>query len=36
MRALEAPSHAAPGREPDEEWFNVADAGPSRPVAFKT
>lgn len=30
LRAIETPSETAPGREPDEEWFYLADAGPSR------
>jgi len=30
LRAIETPTDVAPGREPDEEWFYLADAGPSR------
>ncbi len=30
MRAIEAPTEALPGRTPDEEWFYLRDAGPSR------
>jgi hypothetical protein len=30
LRAVEAPTQTAPGRAPDEEWFYLADAGPSR------
>jgi hypothetical protein len=30
VRAVESPTETAPGREPDEEWFYLADAGPSR------
>jgi hypothetical protein len=29
LRAVEAPTETAPGRQPDEEWFYLADAGPS-------
>ncbi len=28
--AIEAPTEALPGREADEEWFYLRDAGPSR------
>ena len=28
--AVRAPTETAPGREPDEEWFYLRDAGPSR------
>ncbi len=30
LRAVRAPTEALPGREPDEEWFYLRDAGPSR------
>ena len=30
LRAVEAPSQTAPGREPDEEWFYRTHVGPSR------
>lgn len=30
LRAVQAPTEALPGREPDEEWFYLRDAGPSR------
>jgi hypothetical protein len=30
LRAVEAPTETTSGREPDEEWFYLADAGPSR------
>jgi hypothetical protein len=30
LRAVAAPTEALPGREPDEEWFYLGDAGPSR------
>lgn len=30
LRAVEAPTETASGRQPDEEWFYLADAGPSR------
>ena len=29
MRAVEAPTETAFGREPDEEWFYLADVGPA-------
>jgi hypothetical protein len=30
LRAVEAPTEALAGREADEEWFYLRDAGPSR------
>ena len=30
LRAVEAPTEILAGRAPDEEWFYLADAGPSR------
>jgi hypothetical protein len=30
LRAIENPSDVLAGRGPDEEWFYLADAGPSR------
>lgn len=30
VRAIEAPTETTTGRGPDEEWFYLADAGPSR------
>lgn len=30
VRAIETPSEMAPGRAPDEEWFYLRGAGPSR------
>lgn len=30
LRAVEAPDRRLPGRDPAEEWFYLADAGPSR------
>jgi hypothetical protein len=30
LRAVEAPSEVLAGRMPDEEWFYLAEAGPSR------
>lgn len=30
LRAVEAPTEIGPGREADEEWFYLMDAGPSR------
>jgi hypothetical protein len=30
LRAVEAPTETSSGRQPDEEWFYLADAGPSR------
>jgi hypothetical protein len=30
LHAVEAPTEALPGREPDEEWLYLRDAGPSR------
>jgi hypothetical protein len=30
VRAVESPSEVLEGRTPDEEWFYLAGAGPSR------
>jgi hypothetical protein len=30
VRAVESPTATLPGREPDEEWLYLRDAGPSR------
>lgn len=30
LRAVKSPSEVLTGRMPDEEWFYLADAGPSR------
>jgi hypothetical protein len=30
LRAVAAPTETAAGREPDEEWYYLAGAGPSR------
>jgi hypothetical protein len=30
LRAVKAPTEILAGRAPDEEWFYLADAGPSR------
>ena len=30
LRAVEAPTEILAGRAPDEEWFYLTDAGPSR------
>lgn len=30
VRAVEAPTEVVPGHGPDEEWYYLADVGPSR------
>jgi hypothetical protein len=30
LRAVEAPTETRPGRAPDEHWYYLASAGPSR------